>query len=229
MDGDVDVSLVAALLADPTRAVFVDTLIERHALTAGELARVARVTPSAASMHLGKLVDGGLVVVQPVGRHRYYRVASPLVAQAVEALARLAPVRPIRSLRESEQARALRVARTCYDHLAGIVAVQIARAFERREWIAVTATGYAVTPIGETALTGWGLDIGGFRQQRRQFATTCLDWSQRQYHIGGALGAAILMEFETRQWMGRHPSGRGISITDPGWAFLERELNILRE
>ncbi|MCL6516798.1 winged helix-turn-helix domain-containing protein, partial [Alicyclobacillus sp.] len=118
MNGDVDISAVAALLADPTRVAFLDALLERHALTAGELARAAKVTPSAASMHLAKLVEGGLLTVEQSGRHRYYRLANATVARAMETLALIAPVKPVRSLRESEQVRALRFARTCYDHLA---------------------------------------------------------------------------------------------------------------
>jgi DNA-binding transcriptional ArsR family regulator len=114
-----DIAAVGALLADDARATMVLTLLGGEALAAGELARRAGVSPSGASAHLRRLREGGLVTQQSVGRHRYFRLASPELAEALESLARVAPVRPATGFCEVERTRALKRARTCYDHLAG--------------------------------------------------------------------------------------------------------------
>src|SRR6266508_5426174 len=126
MDADADVAGVAGLLADPARVTMLDALLGGHALPAGELARRAGITAPTASAHLRRLLDGGLVAVQAQGRHRYYRLAGPAVAEALETLSLIAPPRPVRSLRQSQRAEALRFARTRYDHLAGVVGVTLA-------------------------------------------------------------------------------------------------------
>jgi DNA-binding transcriptional ArsR family regulator len=133
MDADVDVAGVAGLLADPTRVAMLDALHAGRALSAGELARVAGVAAPTASAHLRRLLDGGLVAVETQGRHRYYRLAGPAVVAAVEALSVIARPRPVRSLRQSQRAQALRFARTCYDHLAGVVGVAVADALLRAD------------------------------------------------------------------------------------------------
>jgi DNA-binding transcriptional ArsR family regulator len=125
MAGDTDLARVGALIGDPRRARVLGALADGRELPASVLAAEAGVAPSTASVHLGKLVDGGLVLAERHGRHRYFRLSGPDVARALEALARIAPPAPVRSLREGTRAHAVRVARTCYDHLAGRLGVAL--------------------------------------------------------------------------------------------------------
>ena len=127
---DVDVVPAAALIAEPTRAAMITALLDDRPLAAGELARLAGVSPATASAHLARLLNGGLVTMIKQGRHRYYQLAGPEVAAAMEALAHLSNGTPVqvRSLRESRDAAALAEARTCYDHLAGRAGVALLEA-----------------------------------------------------------------------------------------------------
>ena len=214
---DADVARVAGLLADPARVRMLDELLAGRALAAGELARHAGVTPPTASAHLRRLLDGGLLSVEAQGRHRYYRLAGPAVAEAMEALSLIAPPRPVRSLRQSQRAEALRFARTCYDHLAGVVGVALADALLRAGALR-TAAGrdYDVTPEGEAALGGLGVDVAELRRQRRAFARRCLDWTERAPHLSGALGAALLERLLDLGWLARGRVPRGLVLTDAG-------------
>jgi DNA-binding transcriptional ArsR family regulator len=157
---DADVAKVAGLLADPARVRMVDTLLAGRALAAGELAREAGVSPPTASAHLRRLLDGGLLAVEAQGRHRYYRLAGPAVAEAMEALLLIAPPLPVRSLRQSQRAELLRFARSCYDHLAGVVGVALADALLRSGTLrAAAGRDYEVTLQGEAALAGLGVEV----------------------------------------------------------------------
>jgi DNA-binding transcriptional ArsR family regulator len=216
MDTDADITGIAALLADPARVAMLDALFDGHALPAGELARCARVTAPTASTHLRRLLDGGLVAVQAQGRHRYYRLAGPAVAEAMEALAVIAPPRPVRSLRQSQQAQALRFARTCYDHLAGVVGVAVADALLRTALRPVADRDYDLTTHGEQLLGDLGLDVAEVRRQRRAFARHCLDWTERSPHLSGALGAALLARLLDLGWLVRGRVPRGLVLTDAG-------------
>src|SRR2546423_111342 len=132
MRGDADIAKIGALVADPARARILLALGDGRALAASVLADEAGVAASTASAHLGKLLDGGLLAVERHGRHRYYRVAGPQVAELIEALARLAPASPVRSLRQGTKAQAVRYARTCYDHLAGRLGTGLMEALLQR-------------------------------------------------------------------------------------------------
>jgi DNA-binding transcriptional ArsR family regulator len=217
MDADADVAGIAGLLADQARVAMLDALLDGRALSAGELARRARVTAPTASAHLRRLLDGGLLGVQAQGRHRYYRLAGPAVAEAMEALSVIAPARPVRSLRQSQQAQALRFARTCHDHLAGAVGVAVADALVRVGALRpVGDRDYDLTARGTELLGGLGVDVAGVRRQRRAFARRCLDWTERSPHLSGALGAALLVCLLDLDWLvgGRVP--RGLVLTDAG-------------
>lgn len=225
MDADVDVAGVAGLLADPARVAMLDALHAGRALAAGELARAAGVAAPTASAHLRRLLDGGLVAVQAQGRHRYYRLAGPAVAEAVEALSVIARPRPVRSLRQSQRAQALRFARTCYDHLAGVVGVAVADALVRADALRpVGGRDYQVTLGGEELLGGLGVDVAELRRQRRAFARRCLDWTERSPHLSGALGAALLDRLLDLGWLAPGPVPRGLVLTDAGHDGLARAL-----
>lgn len=216
---DSDIAPVAALLADRGRAAMLTALLDGRALPAGELARAAGVTPQTASGHLARLLEGGLVTVVRQGRHRYYRLAGAEVAQAIEALGRLGgpvPV-PVRSLRQSRRARALAVARTCYDHLAGRVGVLLFEALADRGLIEPSGAGedgeYALTPKGAEVLGDLGV---GIPAGRRRFAVACLDWTERRPHLGGALGAALTGRLVELGWLERGRERRALVVTEEG-------------
>jgi DNA-binding transcriptional ArsR family regulator len=215
---DVGIAPVAALLADSTRAAMLTALLDGRALAAGELARLAGVSAATASSHLARLRSAGLVTVVSQGRHRYYRLAGPQVAGALEVLARLAPRTPVRSLRQSRQAAALSAARTCYDHLAGRAGVALLDGL-LAGGVLSEAGGTAdvdVTDDGAVLLAGFGVDTRALRESRRRFATACLDWTERRPHLGGALGAAITGRLLELGWVERGPVRRAVVVTAAG-------------
>ncbi len=186
-------SSLAALLADPGRAQMIWALMDGSARPASELALLAGVSPSSASGHLGRLVEGGVLSLEARGRNRFYRLAGPEVGQAVEALASaslaLQPQR--RSLPPSHGTpSALREARTCYDHLAGELAVGVFARMLDAGWIEQEGRTLRLSATGEAGLARLGIDLAEVRRRRRQFACACPDWSERKPHLGGALGAA---------------------------------------
>ncbi len=226
MPGDVNVAAVAALLADPTRTAILMALLDGRAWPAGDLARAARVAPSTASNHLTKLVEHRLLSVEQQGRHRYFRLADPAIAHALEALAGLAPASPIRSLRESEAARAVRAARMCYNHLAGKLGVALSQALVEKEVLAKVDGGYLVTEHGERWLQEVGIDCSALKQQGQLFAPHHIDWSERLYHVAGALGSALAQRFFERGWMRRVLHSRAVRLTDEGQQALFQELGL---
>jgi DNA-binding transcriptional ArsR family regulator len=209
-------SQVAALIGDPARANMLASLLDGRALTAGELAHAARVTPQTASEHLGKLVDA--CVLTPAnrqGRHRYYRLASPQVAAMLESImvvaGTAAPGPRLSSWRGGE---ALRNARTCYDHLAGRLGVGIADALRKRGHLVLDEDGGEVTPSGVVFLRGLGVDVDP--RPGRAFCRPCLDWSERRQHLAGRVGAAIACRCFDLGWVARQSGGRAVSVTDAG-------------
>ena len=206
----------AALIGDPTRAAFLLALSESDALPASELARRARVSKSTASIQLGRLVAAGLLEVEPHGRHRYYRLAGPAVAQALEALAVIAPRRLVRSLRESNRAAGIQLARTCYDHLAGVLGVELLEGLVRSGILVRQASEIDLSPAGAERLASLGVDLEAAHKSRRHFARLCLDWSERKYHLAGALGSAITSRLFELGWIERTGAGRAVRVTNKG-------------
>ncbi len=202
------------------------TLLGGDAIPAGELARRAGVSPSGASAHLKRLREGGLITQERAGRHRYFRLASPELAEALESLARVAPTRPVSSFRESEGTRALKRARTCYDHLAGELGVGVADALVDRGVLARLDDAFALTDDGRRWFTAVGVDLDALAGSRRSFARACIDWSERRPHLAGSLGAAFADVFFARKWIRRLPGGRAVAVTPDGRAWLARELGL---
>jgi DNA-binding transcriptional ArsR family regulator len=216
-----DYATVARLLASPTRSAVVDALMEGRPLAAGELARLAGVRASTISEHLGELANGGLLTVVSAGRHRYYQLASAEVANALEALSRICPVTPARSLRQSRADRSLLMARLCYDHLAGGLGVAMLDKMRSYGWLvggtsSSSEPDLALTQLGVKAFRHLGIDIDACRRTRRNFARSCLDWSERRAHLAGALGAAMTTALLEGKWLRRTGTGRGVQITDKG-------------
>jgi DNA-binding transcriptional ArsR family regulator len=224
--GQADIASIGALLADDARASMILTLLGGEAVAAGELARRAGVSPSGASAHLKRLREGGLITQERAGRHRYFRLASLELAEALESLARVAPVRPASSFRESEATRALKHARTCYDHLAGELGVGIAEALVDRGVLTRTDEAFTITRKGSDWFTALGVDLDALAGSRRSFARACIDWSERRPHLAGALGAALADVFFARKWIRRLPGGRAVAVTLDGHTWLVRELGL---
>jgi DNA-binding transcriptional ArsR family regulator len=208
---------VAALVGEPTRAAMLHALLDGRALPAGELAAEARLSAAATSLHLAKLAQAGLVIAQQEGRHRYYRLASADVAHALEALGVIA-TSPQRARSSSPDRAALRAARTCYDHLAGALAVALARKMERER--IVRASGertYEVTKSGARWLASvMKIDVALLATGRRSIARRCLDWTERRPHVAGALGAAMLERFISQRWVTKIGGTRAMRITPRG-------------
>lgn len=223
-----DVAAVARLIGEPARAAMLDALMAGTALTAGELARVAKVSPATASQHLARLHEGGLIDRVVAGRHRYFRLTSTDVAHAIEALSMVAPPRKVTSLRQSRADAALRTARTCYDHLAGRVGVGIYRSLLDDEALVLGADGLELTGVGETRLAALGVDVAQVRNRRRAFARTCLDFTERREHLAGALGAALCSRLLELGWLRHRTSGhRGLRVTEPGVAGLADSFGVV--
>jgi DNA-binding transcriptional ArsR family regulator len=222
-----DYATVAKLLASPARSAVVDALMAGRPLTTGELARTAGVRASTVSEHLGELLNGGLVAVVKAGRHRYYRLSSAEVADALEAFSRICPATPVRSLRQSTADRSLRLARLCYDHVAGALGVALLDRMRCADWL-VSGTGpdFEVTEAGTQALAGIGVDLERCRQARRHFARPCLDWSERQPHLAGALGAAVAQALLDMEWLRRAGTGRCMQVSSQGELGLRSTFGI---
>ncbi len=213
-------------MADRTRAIILDVLLDGRALPASDLARLSGVTPQTISAHLTKLVEGNLLQVETQGRHRYYRLSGPEVANALEAISLLAPPVTIRSLRQSVEMERLREARTCYDHLAGQLGVALTRALVDRGWLQERTGDYIVTEAGAARLERFGVDLHACYKARRHFAKPCLDWSERRHHLGGALGAAISRRLFELAWIEKDPSCRAVRVTALGKERLFEEFGL---
>lgn len=211
---------IAGAIAEPARARMLCALLDGHARTSTELSVLAEVGPSTASAHLARLKDERLVDLLAQGKHRYYQLAGPDVAAALEALLVVAGL-PRPEFKPSTPDR-LRHARTCYDHMAGSVAVALHDRIAAQGWLApLSGREYQLTPAGEQGFARLGMDLGALRKKRRRFACPCLDWSERKPHIGGALGAALLQLALRRGWAEQDLDSRALSVTAPG---LQRML-----
>lgn len=220
---------IAALIGDQARASMMAALMDGRALTASELAYTARITPQTASAHLGRLTAARLLVVEKQGRHRYHRLASPEVAHMLEGIMAVAdagagaPAR--RAIFVGPRDAALRAARTCYDHLAGRLAVAMADAMIGRGDIELTADGGAVTESGARFLQVMGVDLDGGRpavtgRAARVFCRPCLDWSERRPHLAGVVGAAICSRCMGLGWVRRVAGTRALDVSPEGWRGL---------
>ncbi|MNO21212.1 Helix-turn-helix domain protein [compost metagenome] len=216
MQANPAVAQVASLISEPSRASILTALMDGGLHPATELASAAGIKPQTASFHLGKMAEGGILIVHTQGRHRYYGISSPEIAQVVEFLLSISPPVKVSSLRHSVQDQAMRQARTCYDHPAGKFGVQLTEALLAEGIIAEEGNGFSVTAPGELALDKLGIQLEQVRKCRRAFAPKCLDWSERRYHLAGALGAAILQLLLDRRWVNRLPHTRAITVTAEG-------------
>ncbi|MFD5751565.1 ArsR/SmtB family transcription factor [Streptomyces sp. NPDC127033] len=215
MSRDRDFTTVGKALSAPARSVFVNLLMDGTGRPAGELAQGAGVSASTASEHLAVLVDAGLVTCEVRGRYRFYSLADPQVAAALEALGVLSVPTPVSGYRRSRQMRHLAAARFCYDHIAGRLGIALTDAWTRQGWFA-DRESLPLTDAGVDGLRGVGVDVDGAIQARRATTRACLDWTERRAHLAGSLGAAVGRRFLEAGWVVRHRSGRGLNVTGSG-------------
>lgn len=246
MRGDADIAGTAALFADPARVRVLMALADGRALAASVLAREAGLSAQGTSAHLAKLREAKLVAVEQSGRHRFYRLAGPHVAEVLETIARISPSQPVTSLKAGTRAQALRFARTCYDHLAGRLGVAVTAALlehgalattdgvpttERREQdrlsAPMSAHPYELGPKAEQVFGDLGVDLDAVRRRRRPLLKFCLDWSEQRHHLAGALGAELAAALERLGWLEpRVPGNRALRVTHAGQEQLHERLGI---
>ena len=215
---------IAALFGDPSRAGIVTSLQDGRARPAGELARLVGVTPATASGHLARLVEGGVLRVEPRGRHRYYRIAGPGVADALETLGQL--LSPKVASPANGVPEPLAQARMCYDHVAGRLGVGITEALLERRLLQWREQSFALSTAGRRWFERNGVDVGALERGRRPLLRGCLDWTERREHLGGALGAALAMHLLERDWIRRERGTRALLVTREGRAGLSRTLGV---
>ncbi len=216
---------VAALLGEPGRAGMALALWDGTARPAGELARVAGVTPATASAHLARLVAGGILRVEPRGRHRYYRLAGPEVAHAIEALAGVLAPHVTRGAAEAPPSP-LRRARLCYDHLAGQLGVAVGDALVAGGRLVLRDGAYALPASGRRWFERFGIELGVLERGRRPLLRSCIDWTERREHLGGALGAALAAHLLERDWLRRERGARTLLVTAAGRRGLASTLGL---
>ncbi|MCK3831174.1 ArsR/SmtB family transcription factor [Pseudomonas fluorescens] len=227
---DTAISRVAGAIAEPTRTKMLCSLMDGHARTSTELAVIADVSASTASAHLARLKEDGLIKLHTQGRHRYFSLADAHVAQAIEALMVIS--RNAQTQFVSTAPSRLQLARTCYDHMAGSLAVQLHDYFIDAGWLSMPVAGdgtYQLSVEGEKAMTGLGVEIETVRAQRRRFACSCLDWSMRRPHLAGALGAAVLQAVISRKWVIQDLDSRALALTPKGRKELYGRFGITVE
>lgn len=239
--GDADIAAVGALLGDSGRCRVLMVLDDGRALPASVLAAEAGVSASTASSHLRQLLDGGLLKVEALGRNRYYRLANPQVGQLLELLMQLAPAQQIRSLRQGTRAHALRLARTCYDHLAGRLGVELMHAMIERGRLTGGDGTFDPESAHQDKPTGYGRDVdyeltedgeaflgefGVTLPANRPIIRYCIDWSEQRHHLAGALGRGLLDRLINLDWIRRAKANRAVQVTETGYEGLRAVFDI---
>jgi DNA-binding transcriptional ArsR family regulator len=219
-----NIGSLASLIGDRARADILTALMAGKALTATELAESAGVTRQTASTHLAKLLDRKLLVLDKQGRHRYFRLADEDVAQMVESLMGVAQRLGIVRLQTGPSEPALRRARVCYDHLAGEVGVQVFDSMRQQRLLEVIGEGVDLTSSGEEFMRSIDIDVDVLVKAKRPMCRTCLDWSERRYHLAGSLGAALLDCFFKRGWAKRNGQSRTVTIAPAGARALRQHF-----
>ena len=215
-----DIARIASLVGDPARANMLSALMGGTALTASELALEAGVSLPTASSHLSKLMEGGLLTLASQGRHRYYGLAGPQVAGMIEAITGVAASVGPQRVRPGPRDAAMRVARVCYDHLAGEQAVAMLDRLVEKEIILRNDQEIRLGPSAASHFAAIGIDVDA--RPRRPVCRACLDWSVRRSHLAGTLGAAILDKILAEKWARREKDSRAVIFSPPGKQAFEK-------
>jgi DNA-binding transcriptional ArsR family regulator len=221
-----DFAFVAALAGEPARAAMLAALFDGRAMPAGELARAAGVSAGTASGHLSKLMEGGLVRVRAQGRHRYYELARPEIAEVLEALGSIARPGRVRSLSDSLRMERLRFARSCYNHLAGELAIALAEALVRDGALELDEDGFRLCERGRELLAPLGIHTPALFPDPHAHVRACIDWTQRRPHISGPLGTALLNAFFACDALRRRSEPRALELTESGRALFAQVFGV---
>ena len=217
---------ISSLLGEQARAKMLWSLLDGRAYTATELAHEADISPTSASNHLSKLLDADLLKVEVQGKHRYYSFSKPEVAYVVESMAGLAIPHGKKITGNQKELSGIKFCRTCYDHLAGYIGVQVADAMELKNLIKKSPGQYTVTDKGWKWIDNFGITKDEVLIKRRPLARQCLDWSERKPHVAGLLGAVLLKKMLERKWFRPIQFSRELTITVKGKKELYDLLGI---
>jgi len=223
---DANAAVIASLVSDCSRAAMLTALLDGRFHPASELASMAGIKPQTASFHLAKMIEADVITMEKQGRHRYYGIRNQEVAHVMETLLSIAPPVPIKSLQQHNEDKKIRYARTCYDHLAGRVGVQVTEALLRMELMEDVGETYQITEQGEAFFTAFHIDLVETHKKRRAYILKCLDWSERRHHLAGALGNALLEKMLEKGWLERLPKTRAIQVTAAGTIGFQETFGI---
>jgi DNA-binding transcriptional ArsR family regulator len=226
MSAGVDLAKIAALMADPSRATMLCSLAGDESRSASELALLANVAPQTASRHLALLVDSGLLTVNISGRNKFYRLRGPEVVAAIESLLGISGSSPAEDRMRLMSAPELVLARTCYDHLAGVLSVAICERITSKAYVRKAGKELHLTDAGTAFFRELGIEAASLKTSRQRFAYPCIDWIERQPHVGGALGAALFDWLLASKGIARRKNSRAIRVTDRGRQLLEEVFAI---
>jgi DNA-binding transcriptional ArsR family regulator len=217
---------VSSLIGEPARARMLWSLLDGRSYTATELAFAADISTTSASNHLSKMLEADLLKVDTQGRHRYFSFARPEVAYAIESLAGLVDKYPNTASEEKLQT-GIKYCRSCYDHLAGNVGVQITEAMERKKWIRKFEKDYDISKEGWKWLSAFSIQQDDLKHSRRPLARQCLDWSERKPHLGGQVGALMLADMIDKSWLRKVQFSRELVVTSKGKAGIQKLLGLI--
>ncbi|WP_340616671.1 ArsR/SmtB family transcription factor [Xenorhabdus entomophaga] len=216
------VSAIAAVLADYTRARMLFLLMDGRAYTATELSAATDVVPSTTSAHLNRLAEESLISCIKQGRHRYFKIYNKEVANLLENMMYFANG-GYDDIVKISTPQSLCFFRTCYDHMAGEIAVKIHDSLLVNHWM---TENYELTPTGKDLLISLDIDSDMALSSRRKFACSCLDWSERHFHLGGFLGASLLDTFLKKKWAVRQLDSRELVLTESGKRGLKQKFRV---
>jgi DNA-binding transcriptional ArsR family regulator len=217
---------IAALIGEKSRAIMLWNLLDGRAYTATELAIGANVSFQSASNHLSQLVNARLLITEKQGRHKYYHFANDRVAQAIENIAGLMPASLFSKSKDPVDLPGIKYARTCYDHLAGKIGVQLTQSLLQHKFLIAYTGRYEVSDAGNKWFESLDIDMTAIQKLNRKFAYPCLDWSERNHHLGGALGAALLRSMMQKDWIRNVKHSREIVVTGKGKMEMSKRLKL---
>ncbi|RAS71695.1 ArsR/SmtB family transcription factor [Priestia endophytica] len=226
MNANPNVAKIATLVSESSRAAILTVLLDGRFHPVNELAYMAGIKPQTASFHLTKMMNANVVAVEKQGRHRYYGILNEEVAQVMESLLSLAPPVEVKSLKQATEEKQIRFARTCYDHLAGSLGIQLKDSLIEKGFLSEEQNEFLITEEGHEFFKALQIDMGKARKKRRSFSPKCLDWSERRHHIAGSLGNVILEKLLELNWIQRLPNTRAIKITSEGKRGLKETFSI---
>lgn len=225
MEVKLNLSEVASIIAEPSRAAILVALLDGRMHPASELAYMANIKPQTASFHLGKMLASNVILMEKQGRHHYYELNSN-AAGLLETLMTIAPSTPVKSLKESNQAKAIKRARTCYDHFAGEFGVALTESLISQGYLLEGKEEYQLTSDGINFFTRLGVDLKELRKVRRAFCKKCVDWSERKFHLAGSLGHGLVLKFHELKWVEPVVGTRAIKVTEQGKQGIRTYFNL---